>query len=97
MSLNGIITKQVVTSALRWGMSALGGIIISKGYLDGEQVEQLAGAVLSLFSLGWSALHHTKNVSLPKSDVKKMAAAKQPTDVLSSKGRAAMSDFTGLV
>jgi hypothetical protein len=47
-----------MTGILRSLLSMAGGIAVGKGYIDSETMTTISGAVVTLFSTGWSVAHH---------------------------------------
>lgn len=55
-----IMTQEQLLSAIRWGMTTLGTVLVSKGYASEETVQAIAGAALALVPFVWSMLVHKK-------------------------------------
>lgn len=50
----------IVTPLVRYGLIALGGGLISKGYIDAEQINALAGAVVTIATTAWMIVVKSK-------------------------------------
>jgi hypothetical protein len=48
--------KEQLLSIIRHTLTFVGGLLITKGYIDDAQLTELTGAVLSLVGLVWSIL-----------------------------------------
>lgn len=46
-------TATMVTPLIRYGLIAVAGGLISKGYITAEQVEIVAGALISIGTVAW--------------------------------------------
>lgn len=57
------MTIEVIQSFLRHLLTAAGGILVSKGYVDGGMVDAGVGALITLIGLGWAVWHKKKVVS----------------------------------
>ena len=51
-----------VASLIRHGLSAAGGFLVAKGMVTLDQVNEIAGAVITLAGIGWSVF---KNKNTP--------------------------------
>jgi threonine/homoserine efflux transporter RhtA len=43
-----------IASLVRHGLSALGGFLVAKGHLSADQVNELAGAIITVMGIVWS-------------------------------------------
>ena len=50
-----------IASLVRHGLTALGGFLIAKGMASAGQVDELAGAVVTLVGIVWSVLKNKNN------------------------------------
>jgi hypothetical protein len=46
--------KEQVLSIVRHSLTFVGGLLITKGYIDDQQLTELSGAIVSLVGLVWS-------------------------------------------
>lgn len=56
MSLFNENPSAIITPLLRYGLIALSGGLISKGYITAEQVEIVVGAIVSVGTVAWLAV-----------------------------------------
>lgn len=54
------MTQEMVLGIVRHLLTTLGGLMASKGLIEGGQVEPLAGAVLVLVGFAWSVIAKRK-------------------------------------
>lgn len=52
--MNTELTLEFVKSMVRHGISVYGGVLVSRGFVDASQLEQLSGAAVLVLSVGWS-------------------------------------------
>jgi hypothetical protein len=48
--------KEQILSIVRHSMTFIGGLLITKGYIDDAQLAEISGAIVSLISIVWSIL-----------------------------------------
>lgn len=48
------MTGDMLSGLIRHALTVLGGVFITKGYLDATMLEALAGAVATIAGVGWS-------------------------------------------
>lgn len=56
---------EVFLALIRHGLTTLGGVLISKGWLDGGEMEQLIGAVVTILGVGLSIWAKRSNKDQP--------------------------------
>ena len=49
-----------VASLIRHGLSAAGGFLVAKGMVSFDQVNEIAGAIITLTGIGWSVFKNKK-------------------------------------
>ncbi len=49
-----------VASLIRHGLSAAGGFLVAKGMISLDQVNEIAGAIITLAGIGWSVFKNKK-------------------------------------
>lgn len=54
------MNKDIVSSLVRHFITGVGSILVAKGYLDGEMVNQLAGAIATIGGLAWAVISKKK-------------------------------------
>lgn len=55
---------EAVAGIIRHALTFVGGLLVTKGYLDPSMVEQAVGAIVTIVGLGWSI--HLKLKGPPK-------------------------------
>lgn len=58
------MNQDQVLSLVRWIISAAGGFVIGKGWLNAEQLTMVGGLVTTLVPLVWSLFAHTNSAKL---------------------------------
>lgn len=53
-------TATMVTPLIRYALIAVAGGLISKGYITAEQIDIIAGAIVSLGTIAWLAIVKNK-------------------------------------
>ena len=48
--------NETVAGLVRHALTALGGVLVAKGYLEAGMVEEIAGAVVTLVGVVWSVV-----------------------------------------
>ncbi len=48
------MTPELLTGVLRAVLAAIGGSLVSQGYVTEDQMNQIAGALVVIFVAGWS-------------------------------------------
>ena len=48
--------NNTLSGLIRHGLTFLGGLLVAKGYVDAEMVQELVGAVMTLGGFVWSVL-----------------------------------------
>ena len=46
--------KEQIYGLIRHGLTVLGGVFVTKGYIDAEIVPEIVGAILTLVGVVWS-------------------------------------------
>ncbi len=62
-----IITKQVVKGLIKIALMTVGGVIVSRGYMDNDTMQQLIGAVMAAVGGFWTTTNNVTKVQIPKS------------------------------
>lgn len=60
MSIFNENTATMVTPLIRYALIAVAGGLISKGYITAEQIDIIAGAIVSLGTVAWLAIVKNK-------------------------------------
>ena len=48
--------NNTLSGLIRHGLTFLGGLLVTKGYIDAEMVQEVVGAVMTLGGFVWSVL-----------------------------------------
>ena len=48
--------NNTLSGLIRHGLTFLGGLLVAKGYVDAEMVQEIVGAVMTLGGFVWSVL-----------------------------------------
>ena len=48
--------NNTLSGLIRHGLTFLGGLLVAKGYIDAEAVQEIVGAVMTLGGFVWSVL-----------------------------------------
>ena len=48
--------NNTLAGLIRHGLTFLGGLLVTKGYIDAEMVQEIVGAVMTLGGFVWSVL-----------------------------------------
>lgn len=82
MNLGGIIARQVIKGVAKVVLASVGGILVSKGYLDQNSVAEVIGAVMTIIGASWSVTNNSTKIQIPKAVAKdsKVVTAINKTD-----------------
>ena len=55
-----------IASLIRHGLSAAGGFLVAKGMVSLDQINEIAGAIITLAGIGWSVFKNKKSDKKPE-------------------------------